>query len=58
MNKWISVKDDKPKIGQTVWALHNWPEGKYEDNVASFKWPKEKCPLITHWIPLPKPPED
>ena len=52
----LSIKDKEPELGQVIFSLWNYPEGVYEDNVASFRYKgMEKC--LTHWMALPEPPK-
>jgi hypothetical protein len=59
MSTWISVKDRLPVDGQTVMVYYNEPfQGKYVS-----VWTYEKSNrfwidgTVTHWMPLPEPPE-
>lgn len=66
MSQWISVNDRLPKEkGEYLVAYHPC----YWDNVSegtvvgidSFRgktqWAKKKYQRVTHWMPLPDPPE-
>ena len=67
MNKWISVKDRLPDHNQYVLIIRCIGGKFFKPNVAKFKWNKF-YPLIkitglkfnseniTHWMPLPEPP--
>lgn len=67
MSEWISVKERLPKTpGEYLVAYHPC----YWDNVLpeirvgtdSFRgrttWAKKKYQRVTHWMPLPEPPEE
>lgn len=66
INPWISVKDRLPIKGQWVLLFDGIPpadigrldsDNKYFDLIGSFG---EKTPLkdVTHWMPLPEPPDE
>lgn len=71
MNEWISVKDRLPEIDGNVLVIVNGKphknvtlESAYE--LAEFSpsdgwilemWPEWETPKVTHWMPLPEPPE-
>jgi len=66
MPQWISVKDRLPEIGE--WVLINDPEVCQRVAPPSSNWDWEfawatdhqsfyEPTDITHWMPLPKPPE-
>jgi len=64
VNKWISVKDALPPIGRKVLITFNDNGGSIVDAAwlcSNFEWDVENWlvsnDLITHWMPLPKPPE-
>ncbi len=63
MSNWISVKDRVPEDGQEVdvWqkGIFNWRETNviYE-KYDGFYHNNEKLNDVTHWMPLPAPPED
>lgn len=64
MNEWIQVKDALPPMGKKVLvAFHDsggsvvdaaWLCSNFEWDVANWEVPNS---LITHWMPLPQPPE-
>ena len=64
--KWISVKDSLP-INCTLCAYRtNWPSpvigcGEYYANEKEFDEPIDYGTIalseVTHWMPLPEPPE-
>ena len=72
MNEWISVKDRLPEIDGNVLVIVNGRphknvtlESAYE--LAEFSpafgwimemWPEWETPDVTHWMPLPEPPEE
>lgn len=68
--KWIKVTDKKPIIGQIVVA---WMQNKQEPTCVRYEedrfgpvWTElvevdicyDREDLISHWMPLPKPPND
>lgn len=70
--KWISVKDRLPEYGQSILIVINghvqpitymfdgnddesWYEPYYFDGTDDFIWDPQ---YITHWMPLPKPPNE
>lgn len=67
MNEWISVKERLPKTpGEYLVAYHpcHWDNVLPEIRVGtdSFRgrttWAKKKYQRVTHWMPLPEPPEE
>jgi len=61
--KWISIKDRLPKPENVVMVTYKYPTGRQE---VTMSFTTEKHPeffdhvcydLITHWMPLPEPPE-
>lgn len=63
MNEWISVKDEKPNGACLVlleeMTLHNIMhtavfENDFQVVGGRFVW---DMPRVTHWMPLPSPPE-
>ncbi len=59
MDKWISIKDKKPKIGQHIIGLWHWGKehAHYESNVSSWIYQKNNNGNMTHWQSFPDPPE-
>ena len=68
MSKWISVEEELPELHQRVltwttdaddeffvWMAHWNGEGKNEGFIATNGY-RDKD--VTHWMPLPEPPED
>ena len=61
MSKWISVGDKMPRNGQTVLFLSHgdihvgyvFGPGIWMDAFA-----EESIVVVTHWMPLPAPPEE
>lgn len=70
MNKWVSIKDLKPKLGPlhnylffngkkeiTYGYAHDW---EFEDE--RYIWindmDSETNEIATHWMPLPEPPKE
>ena len=67
VNQWISVKDRLPEIGKSVLVYYPKWDGdeiqvaKLEDDGMMFDICGEfniGTGVITHWMPLPKPPKD
>lgn len=67
MNEWISVEDRLPPIGEEV--IVAICDERYDSlcKYTSSGWLASKdiwivdnsiCPYVTHWMPLPAPPED
>ena len=58
--KWISVKDRLPVVGQEVLCfcagnlanVYTWTGEEWEDSYGYY----EDDDIITHWMPLPEPP--
>jgi len=64
MNEWISVEDSSPNMGEVVliFGADEYPIPAYRTNhpvkprwndYASDEW----VTGVTHWMPLPEPPE-
>lgn len=74
MNKWISVKDRLPEVEKRVLVFRSNYEGddynkihvgflQHKDGFYGSQWgllDDDLFPhtLVTHWMPLPNPPED
>ena len=67
MSKWISVKDELPgKNGQYLVKMPNSPFNRKGQAVSefsssmkpSFSYDRLHIDEVTHWMPLPEPPED
>lgn len=67
MVEWVSVKDRLPETnGQFLCYSADFPLGAFFSiqsfNVkkGAFWWYEDnvKAPFITHWMPLPEPPEE
>lgn len=61
MSEWISVKERLPD--EDVWVLTLQTDGDMIVNCIAFegKWCSNDhgfIPTVTHWMPLPKPPEE
>lgn len=59
MAEWISVKDRLPAVNETVIA---WDSDINEPELAFMTIYNEwfgvmACDRVTHWMPLPSPPE-
>ena len=56
--QWISVKDRLPEDSSDV--LIAWADGVSEGCFCDERWCREGRMLrsVTHWMPLPKPPEE
>jgi hypothetical protein len=56
--QWISVKDRLPEDASDV--LIAWADGVSEGCFCDERWRREGRMLrsVTHWMPLPKPPEE
>ena len=59
---WVSVEDRLPPYGRSVWVSYRFGQGEAW-RLSSLGWvlrhmPEEKLPGVTHWMPLPTPPED
>lgn len=65
---WISVKESLPeKKGEYLVAYYScwWDDVKYDKRFVSIDtfrgkttWAKRKFQRVTHWMPLPEPPQD
>lgn len=62
MSKWISVKDELPKIGEIVMGAdcNGTVDIDYLTTANKFtcEYPEETDWPITHWMPLPEPPKE
>ena len=67
MSEWISVKERLPeKPGEYLVAYHPcyWDnvQPEFRVGIDSFRgktaWAKKKYQCVTHWMPLPEPPEE
>ena len=67
MMDWISVKDRLPEeSGPYLCYMADYPFGpicmivNYKKDKSAFWWFADnvKAPFITHWMPLPEPPEE
>lgn len=65
--QWISVEDEKPDIGQYVLVYHKdgnmqcaqYSRSGYDDrDLWGLDYYYEGQKEITHWMPLPEPPEE
>ena len=68
-NEWVSVNNRRPpmrkrvlvayKSGVTIAELRSYDisPGKVRVYWAGFKGPKHTLTSVTHWMPLPEPPE-
>ena len=61
-DKWISVKDRLPEIGQFVDIYNSWegrvPVVRYEGEGDWSSQYMNWTGRATHWMPLPKPPKE
>jgi len=69
MNEWISVEDRLPEKGEHVFCYcrEDYEQRGYhvktthwdgEGDTHEFKSVYERYISVTHWMPLPKPPEE
>jgi len=66
VNSWISVEDRMPKprtLCVVVFHLLHCPPSLQQIGIAYFNglyWDSSDVlfPVVTHWIPLPKPPKE
>lgn len=71
MSEWISVKDRLPSTDETVLAIVYGRPRKNIQLVAACQlgawteegwildeYPEWETPSVTHWMPLPEPPEE
>lgn len=66
MNNWISVHDTyKPKFGQECLVAYKWYGGTHimigtyhGDRFIAKNYHSNMMKNVTHWQPLPEPPED
>lgn len=60
MDKWISVNEQLPEKMQSVLVYRDGDMGvDFIDDNGGWFWddPDELPPPVTHWMPLPAPPE-
>ena len=63
MSEWISVEDRLPELWTPVLVLKyaelhavcHLTDGRFFEETP---WPHRKAVEITHWMPLPDPPEE
>jgi hypothetical protein len=60
LSEWISIDDRLPKIAEDVIVFS---DDKFQIDIGFFmnnKWHSDRgeLPTVTHWMPLPKPPEE
>lgn len=74
VNRWISVKDRLPNIDERVFVYIPKPDNHYNREIAYISEGNDDCPYwvlkdksqfystrfhyISHWMPLPEPPQD
>lgn len=66
MSEWISVKDRLPKPGERIllsskkFVGEGWINGTLNKffRYDGIEWSKIFIENITHWMPLPEPPEE
>ena len=65
INQWISVKDRLPgESGYYLYFADNPYKGLQDGIGVSYfmhkakEWKKVYTPCVTHWMPLPEPPEE
>ena len=65
--KWVSVKERLPEVGQKVLAcgVHKGMEVQQfhgahflRDGTCVWEWKHNTIKTVTHWMPLPEPPEN
>lgn len=59
MEKWISVNEQLPEKMQSVLVYRDGDMGVdfIDDNGGWFWNDTDELPPVTHWMPLPAPPE-
>ncbi len=64
MSEWISVKDDRPKIGDVflIWVdpdlvISHCEKGWHCKSKPGISISNDIPALCWHWMPLPQPPE-
>lgn len=67
MNEWVSVKDRLPVIDVPVlcmkksknYFIGSYIGANYTNGYAAFKHAEKDMTIgVSHWMPLPEPPED
>ena len=63
MSEWISVKDRLPDEGEAVLVFSSyWCSNSFVATLIRGEWKASSIlsrpDLVTHWMPLPEPPEE